>query len=433
MKRVSQIALLVFLVSFIARVIIINFTPSSNSFADISCLVNGGQMISHGINPYDFEDNVELREKLRLDEFGDNYWLCSNQDNWNYHSANNLPFNLLFNGFLDFFFEGNVYYYRYAYAFLDSCIGYITTLFFFQLISLPINIFSIAFVLLVSSLSPALLLNGTFIPEDKGFQVLLILLSLWFSIHRKFFWACIFLSFSIGFKAIGALIAPICLAYYVLGKDNFLKVREWQTLVKELFTPTSSLKKTVLFTVVTVALFLVIYLPFASDFSRIINQRILYDIDNAPNHSSLWIIFYRTFPESWQTIRTTILCLITLVLLIAFLKNLLPADIFLLSILLLFLCVALLTGSLDRNNMAMQPVIVYMAMRWKKEGMILGWYYGIAGILMLIPVAYKHFIDDTIEYAFFSSLFVLGYCIVFYYIVIRKAFQLWILKKGVIA
>ncbi len=433
MKQSNKVAVLVFVVSFFVRIVCINYTPQSNSFSDISCLVNGGQMISHGINPYDFDENTGLRQALREDDTAYNAWLCSTQELWNYHSANNLPFNLIFNGFLDYFFDGNVYYFRYAYAFLDSCIGFLTALFFFQLLRLPLTWVSTLFVALVGGLSPSLLLNGTLIPEDKGFQILLILLALWFSISRRFFLACLFLSFSIGFKAIGAVVAPICLLYYVLSLDGFQKIEDWKRVVAELFSRPVNLKKTVLYTLVTLGLFLAIYLPYASDFSRIMSQRLLYDIDNNPNHASLWLIFFNLFPEDWQTIRTVALSVTSVVLVALFLSNLIPVDIFLISLLVLFLCGALVTGSLDRTNMAMQPAILFMALRWRKESMLLGWYYAVGGALMFLPVAYKHFIDDTIEYAFFSSLFVLGYCLVFYFIVCRKAYQLLIVRRSRVA
>jgi hypothetical protein len=421
MIKVRKIAFFIFIVSFLFRIVLIIYTPSANNFADISCLVNGGQMITNGINPYKFDENKQLRNELRTDSIANNAWLCSTQELWNYHSANNLPFNLLFNGILDFFYRGDVSLYRYTYALIDSLIGYVATLFLFTIIQLPINWFSILFTLFISGLSPIIILNGTLVPEDKGFQVLLMLLALWFSINKNFFYACLTLSFSIGFKAVGAIIAPICLFYYILSKENFLKIKQWWMVVWELVNTNEKLKKSAEFTLLTLLLFSLFFLPYASDFMNIASQRILYEIDNAPNHSSLWILFYNLFPQDWATIRMVSLSILFSFLIIGFLTNLIPIDIFITSMLVMFLCVTFLTGSLDRNNMAMQPAIFIMALRWKKESIILGCYYGIGGALSMIPVLYKHLIDDGVEYAFYSSLFVLGYCILFYSIVIYKS------------
>jgi hypothetical protein len=421
MNQIKLIALFVFLVSFITRIIIIQLTPFANSYADISCLVNGGQMISNGINPYNFEEDIALRNELRLDPIGDNSWLCSEQSIWNYHSANNLPFNLLFNGAIDYIFNSNVYFYRYTYALIDSLIGYIATLLLFTLIRLPVTWVSILFTLFVSGLSPLIMLNGTLIPEDKGFQVLLMLLALWFSIHKEFFKATLSLSLAIGFKAIGIIVAPICLFYYVLDRETFQKIPTWWGTIQELFKSNERIKKSLYYLAATAVFFLVFFLPYAKGFSSIASQRILYEIENAPNHSSLWLPFYYTFPEDWATIRLVVLWTLSLTLVAAFLKNLIPLDIFILCVLVMFLCVTFLTGSLDRNNMAMQPAIFYMALRWRKESVFLGWYYIIGGMLLLIPVGYKHFIDDDVQYAYYSSIFVLFYCIIFYYIVISKA------------
>ncbi len=416
-NKVWRTALIFFSITFLFKSFLIYISPEANTFTDISCLVNGGQMLSHGINPYDFNDNVELRTQLRLDSTAYNEWLCSDPAEWNYHSGNNLPFNLLLNGFIDLFADGNVYGYRMAYNFADSLIGVFVVLFTFGVLNVPYTILNLLLVFFLGGASPQLIVNGTMIPEDKGIQILFMVMAVWFSYRKQLFPAALFLSFSVGFKAIGIFIAPLCLYYYLTSHANSLsRHHSWKDVANELFAR-KHFRKSLILALLSIALFLVFYLPYASDFYKLMLNRLDFDLDNTPLHASLWRLFHTSFPDHWLLIRQyTIITLIIYTLWLFVFKNL-TFELFITSVLLIFTCVILITGSLDRCNMAIQFSTILFFLKSRKIGSMLAIYYIFGSLIYIIPVIFRyfHFHDNEwVDFPLYSSYYVLGYCILYF-------------------
>lgn len=426
MHKAWRTALIFFSVTFLFKALLIFISPQANNFTDISCLVNGGQMLTHGINPYDFDDNVELRTQLRLDSIAYNEWLCSDPAEWNYHSGNNLPFNLLLNGFIDLFADGNVYVYRMAYNFADSLIGVFVVLFAFGALNLPYTFLNLILVFLLGGASPQLIVFGTMIPEDKGIQIVCMVMALWFSYKKKLLPAALFLSFSVGFKAIGIFIAPLCLYYFLTPQENALaQHHSWRDIVKVIFNK-DNVKKTLQLTILSITFFLIFYLPYATDFYNLMLNRLDFDLDNTPLHASLWRFFHMNYPDQWLTIRQYTIAGLLIYTLWLFLYKNLTFELFITSILLIFTCVILITGSLDRCNMAMQFSTIIFFLKDRKIGSALAAYYILGSSIYIIPVIsrYLNFTKtEWIDFPLFSSYFVLGFCILYFIAILLTTLQ----------
>lgn len=72
----------IFIIAFTARFYLISTTQKYSNFIDLCTYIDSGQLVSHGINPYDYSDGVGIRNKLRTDGLAFNPVLCKTQRAW---------------------------------------------------------------------------------------------------------------------------------------------------------------------------------------------------------------------------------------------------------------------------------------------------------------------------------------------------------------
>ena len=189
-----------FFLAFFLRACIIYLTPTFQyENIDLQIYRDTGQLVANGINPYDYTDNVELRNQLRTDKDCYNEYTCENQERWNFCANSNLPLATLFFGAVEYLFASALAY-RLFFAFFDSLLAVLILAFvlnkwqfklsnnfivnkispkLLKLLLLLIGLF-------LGAISFIIMLNGTWLPEHKGMGLLLVLSSIYFSVQFIF-------------------------------------------------------------------------------------------------------------------------------------------------------------------------------------------------------------------------------------------------------
>jgi hypothetical protein len=186
--------------------VIVYVTPGTDKSIDLCIYIDSGQLVSNGINPYDFNDGKELRNLLRTDNVAYDEWVSRTQEKWDTYACSNLPLSLLYYGAIDYFFTGDALAYRIVFSFADALLSSLIVLFLIRYSGLKAGLFNLTFISLIGIFTPILLLWGSVIPEDKGIQILLMLLAAIFSKEKNILLSAIFLGFSVAFKGLGVFI-----------------------------------------------------------------------------------------------------------------------------------------------------------------------------------------------------------------------------------
>jgi hypothetical protein len=366
---------LVFVVSLSIRYLITVLTPEQNAWIDLSIYIDGGQLVAHGVNPYDFNDEPLLRDSLRTDSIAFNYYVAESQDRWNFYAGSNLPLTLLYFGAIELIAQGDPFIYRVVFAVMDSILSVVLTMFILNYwVTSEKNKFLVAIGLGV--LSPILLSAGTFLPEDKGVQILLMVGALYFSKKKQFFLATLLLGWSVAYKGLGVFIAPFCL-YQYLGEIKR----------SEIFSPIV-LKRAVLFTLAALVFALQPFIIYLSDISDMMKLRLSQNLVlEVAQHSSIWVFTHVLFPKSWMDVRFLFSLFFISINLIGILRGKLGPNIVTASLLIWFTVIMMLSGSVDRLNMAMAVTLVLLGVTHTKGSIFLTMYYVFAGVMSLAYVA----------------------------------------------
>jgi len=129
----------------------------------------------------------------------------------------NLPPTLLLFGAIDHFFPGDPRAYRVVFAVLHSLLAAFVAFFVFKMWNLKPSPQHLILAASFGLFSPILLCWGTAIPEDKGFQILLMLSALYYARTQRLVLSAILLGGPIAFKGLGVFIAPLC-AWYIASR-----------------------------------------------------------------------------------------------------------------------------------------------------------------------------------------------------------------------
>ena len=114
--KLQKIYLSTFLLAIFVRSCLIYFTPEKNKLIDLLIYRDAGQLVVNGINPYDYDDQKELRHYMRLDSVSFNAYTSKDQDSWDYFAGSNLPMATLCFGLIEYFFASSLSY-RFIFAF----------------------------------------------------------------------------------------------------------------------------------------------------------------------------------------------------------------------------------------------------------------------------------------------------------------------------
>jgi hypothetical protein len=356
MSQRKKIYLWCFLVAFALRIIVIFISHSANSDIDLGIYRDAGQLVVNGINPYDFKDNVALREKLRTDKDSYNEYVSQNQETWDYYANSNLPLATLFFGCVEFCYASPLMF-RYTFALFDSFLAVLILAFVlnkwnYQLPDnkltrkLPSGIrkdFPLYLGLSLGAVSPMLLLWGALIPEPKGIGLMLILASVYFSdsTNKKLSLGLspVILGFSVAFIGLGVFIAPLCL--YNIYKNN----EHW-------------FRGLLFYGLISLAACIICLVPFLPELITMMSNRISGATATEPYHGSMWLQVFNLFPGGWLLIRNIFIALFAGISIIGFFRKRLDVTMLSANLLYLFTCIYLMNGSMDRMNIAIASLIL---------------------------------------------------------------------------
>ncbi len=394
--------LVVFLISFFIRYGLIQQTPNANSWIDLSIYIDGGQLVSNGINPYDFSDNIHLRGALRMDTIAYNVYTSETQERWNFYASGNLPLSLLLFGAIDRVAEGDPYIYRLIFALLDSLCVVFMTLFIFELCPSVQLKQKIVLILGIGIISPILLYMGVIYPEDKGTQILLMIGAIYFSKKQHFFYSVLFLAASIVFKGIGVFIAPLCL-YYFIGEPKHIHG----------FYSFVNVRKSILFTLAIFFIVIQFYILYYPEVFEMMTKRLSQNIDGSmPGHASQFRFLELICPGLWSNAKlffTIVLALLGIYFLIKRMNIAVATAV----VLIWFLNVSLLQGSLDRANIGLVSSILLLGISQIRGTLILALYYTFASMILFVSGYLNVQKLSAFDSELLDSAFCLGFTLIF--------------------
>lgn len=180
-----------FLTGLALRLLLIASTPASNQMVDLCMNRDMGQLITHGVDPYNFADKAGVRNALRTDSTAQIAFTADSQELWNYHAGSQLPLFLLTMGWIEGTI-GTAWFHRVFYAVYDSLLGVLVLAFLtlnwprlrrqvWRIGTFELTAFRSPEWILAAGLvsfSPLLLRSGVLIPEPKGITTFLLVGSL---------------------------------------------------------------------------------------------------------------------------------------------------------------------------------------------------------------------------------------------------------------
>ena len=416
----EKIISIIFFAALFVRIGIILCSPFTNQFVDLCMDQDMGQLIINNVNPYNFYDNVILRNQLRVDERAYTYFTGLNQENWNYHAGSQLPLLELMMGWIESL-ASHSFAYRAVFSWFDSLLCIYILLIANQKWKTPIH-FSffgkiffkkrtpeqvlILYIVCVSVIAPILLRSGTLVASFKGSMTLFTLCAIFFSYQKSkqdyLFLSAFFLGFSTAFMAISVLALPLILhnLYY---SEN---------------TNSKRISSLLAYTFISLLSCLVWFIPFYDTLFSMIQHRLEAGI-NMPIHGSIWRFVSLTLPQHWQLLKLWITILFVLINLFGFWKKQLSWEILTSSIFILFLHLLTIDGSMDRINISLMICIILfgISQRLVYHTLIPIYFWGGAILVLLsliLGISEKIFQRNFIEYSLldgvFNSVFFVVYC-----------------------
>ncbi len=233
-KKISF--LFIFIIAFSIRFYFVLSTPNRNDFIDLEIYREGGKLVNNGINPYNFDDGKDIRNALRLDTFAYNFWVSETQERWDFYTSGNLPLSLIYYSLIDKISNGSAVSYRMIFSFLDALLSAFIAFLLLNYWQLNRSYLNLVLLLGIAALSPTLLLWGTIFSEDKGLQILFMLLGVYFAKEKRILLSSVFIGFSIAFKGLGFFMLPICLFFIIGEPENIWKINLSQLKQAAIYT-----------------------------------------------------------------------------------------------------------------------------------------------------------------------------------------------------
>lgn len=405
--------LIVFFVSLLLRLTIILCTDNTYENIDLAIYRDTGELISWRINPYNFNDSPELRERFRTDGAHWNDCTSKSQEAWNYFASSNLPLSAIFFGVIEHYFHSGVAY-RIVFAVMDSLLGVLVLLFVFNIwkfnkgVQLPVRVspnalFAVG--LLLVALSPTLIYWGVVWPEHKGTGTLLILSAVYFSYSNNRFLRIgvsgVLLGCSVAFIGLGVFVAPLCLYNVYRRNPQDFKIA---------------------FVYSCIAFFscFIWFLPFTEGLLSMMSGR-MSNVLKA-SHASLWWVVSKGLPDQWMMVRKLVLVLFLALIGLGVVLKRIGIGVATASLLLWFVSIYLTNGSLDRVNIGLVCLIVILGCEgFATEAILLtcfSFVYGAFYLSYYLLVGHTE-IFDTI----YTFLFTLVYVIFISRLVFIKKLQ----------
>lgn len=166
------------------------------------------------------------------------------------------------------------------------------------------------------------------------------------------------------------------------------------------------------------------FIPYLEGVFAMMTGRLENNLNATPMHSAIWRVAYFWSPENWQFYKLAFtIVFLGINILLVILKRI-TLEILTASLLLWFLGIVLLAGSLDRMNIAFLIIILIIGMTRVNAAMLLASaYMFIGGVLFLAAFATLNswsMLEYELLDSFFSLIFTITYTTILIYFVFNK-------------
>ncbi len=404
----KKIFLFIFFLALVVRLLLILTNHTKNKITDLNIYRETGQLVKNGINPYKYTEETEVRNKLRLDTIAYDPYVSDTQEGWDYYTSSNLPLSSLHYGLIDKVTNSNPVAFRIIFSFFDSILSVLIAFFLLKYSKLRHTWLNLILVLGAAALSPSLLLWGSLVPEDKGLQTLFMLSAVWLAKDKKWILSSVLLGISVAYKGLGVFISPLCLFLVIGEPENIFRINIHQ------------LTRGFIYTLLSMFFAAIWFIPYMPDVLTMMQGRLMSNLEVEPAHGSIWTLVFKVFPANWLFIKNTLIIIISLIWSYIFIIKKINITAISLFLLVLFVDIMLLQGSLDRMNIGIMVSMILFCFIDIKYSRILVWYTIIAGWLFYTKSLITGNVNETID-----AIFTTGYLILFslyplYYLLKKK-------------
>jgi len=328
------------------RIIVIHATPSNDDFIDLSIYCEVGELVVNGVDPYDVSAKLDLRERLRLNNHGAVPYVTASKADYDFYVTSNLPASTLLYGLIEWLSGGSPHGWRFILISGDLAIA-LATFFFLRRIGIKLDTRETQIAFALSAICyPSLVQWGTVLAEDKQFQTALmialagLLVAPGRSPRLNAAAIGILGCLSVMFKALGVFLVPLALYYF------------WARPRRELL--------------IAIGAAAAIALPMMLFFDPAFIVRMFNRTREASGalaipgslHGSPWSLI----PHAWVFYaRPIVSCALVGMTIAAFARGRIDLLNCSAALSVVFVCLWLLTGSMDRMNIAMMFALVCSA------------------------------------------------------------------------
>lgn len=408
-----KLFLLVFVLSLGTRLLVLFAVYSPTPQIDASIYISVGQLVAHGIDPYDYSDGLEEREKLQAENPID--WLRDGgKERWNYYVSGNLPLTSLYFGLIEKIHVGNiVLFHRLVYAVVDS----IASLLIFILCwrhwprtnavsgskQSERRFYS---AIALGSVSPLFVFWGTVFAEDKGLQTLFMvgtMLCLLSGRKLNELLGAALLGMSIAFKALGIFLVPI---YFTVLKQRYNKY-----------------KPGIAACLIAGLVVLVCFAPFSVNYAKVMAGRVYGNSGIGAGHHSPWVAVELLLPAFYAAmLRYASVVLFAAVLSWSYLHRRLDSFTFWAGALFIFVALFLVSTGLDRVGIAVIVSICAIGVNNPSDGERLA----IAQAIIFAPIWLIKALNFQVEgFELANAILALIFVLYFVQVLAKRLFANW--------
>jgi hypothetical protein len=330
----------------VTRILIVQITPANDNFIDLSVYCEVGELVVNGVDPYDTEAKRDLREQLRLNGHGAAPYVTASKGSYDFYVTANWPASTLLYGAIEWLSGGSPHGWRLILILGDLAIA-LATFFFLRRVGIKLDTVEAQVAFALSAICyPSLIQWGTVLAEDKQFQIALMvaLAGLLITPGRTpslnaaaiGILGCL----SVMFKVLGLFLAPIALCYF------------WSRPKRELL--------------IAIGAALVVALPMILFFDVAFVVRMFNRFREGTSplamvgslHASPWSLL----PNPWGVYaRPIVSCALVALAIAAFVRGRIDLLNCCAALSVVFACLWLLGGSMDRMNIAMMFALICSA------------------------------------------------------------------------
>jgi len=363
-----------FVLALVLRLAIVMATPQiATSNTDLEMYRMGGILVARGVDAYDPRDHMALRAQLRAATHSATFRLT--QGFWDYGAGSLLPLNLLVLGAVARISDAPVAF-RIAFAIADSIFAALAMLWILRRWRAS-RLEAIGAGLTIGALSLVMLHMGTYSPEDKGIELLLMVTTLVAidspSRRSAIVGAPLWLGLACAYKATGACLAP------------YVAYRLW---ARRDVSYGDLLLAAGMFSCASLAWFV----PYISDMASMLTRRVGDDL-NVPRFASPFVLVASpdTFSSAQAVVvrralyaRAAVTGAFAAAMTAALWRRRLDAELATAIVLMVFCTVLLVAGGLDRLNIALAVAALLIGVHHRLARRIAVTAYAVLGAANLV-------------------------------------------------